>query len=140
MYTDTRANRLGWLLDQQLGTLDGVRHAVLISADGLLHSRTSSIGQDDGERYAAIASALRGAGRSYAEEFEGGGLRQIVLELSNYVCLITQAGKNMLLLAQTANPSADVATIAHQMQELAGRVGGEMAIEARRDAEGQATG
>ncbi|KOU65953.1 hypothetical protein ADK55_06560 [Streptomyces sp. WM4235] len=141
MFTDTHSNKLGWLLDQQLGTLAGVHCAVLISADGLLHSRTSSIDQDQGERHAAIASSLRGAGRSYGEAFDGGGLRQIVLELTEYVCLITQAGEHMLLLAQTTGPDADIATIAHQMGELAVSVGDQMAVEARRPVpEAQAAG
>ncbi|MFI7174809.1 roadblock/LC7 domain-containing protein [Streptomyces spororaveus] len=132
MFTDTHSNKLGWFLDKELGTLAGVRCAVLISADGLLHSRTSSIDQDGGERYAAIASSVRGAARTYSEEFAGGGLRQVVLEMDEYVCLITQAGQNMLLLVQTTDADADLATIAHQMGELAVSVGDRMAVEARK--------
>ncbi|MFF5488760.1 roadblock/LC7 domain-containing protein [Streptomyces virginiae] len=141
MFTDTHANTLGWLLDEQLGTLQGVRCAVLISADGLLHSRTSSITQEQGERHAAIASSLRGAARTYSQEFHGGGVRQVLLEMQEYVCLITHAGQNMLLLVQTTGPDADIATIAHQMGELAGSVGSQMAVEARKtDPEAQAAG
>ncbi|MEU9415993.1 roadblock/LC7 domain-containing protein [Streptomyces sp. NPDC048272] len=141
MFSDTHSNTLGWLLDEQLGTLEGVRGAVLISADGLLHSRTSSIDQEQAERHAAIASSLRGGARTYSEEFGGGGMRQILLELNEYVCLITQAGENMLLLVQTIDPDADLATIAHQMAELAGKVGDQMAVEARKpDPDEQAAG
>lgn len=139
MFTNTHANTYGWLLDQEIGTLDGVRCAVLVSADGLLHSRTSSIDQDEGERYAAITSSLRGAARTYSEEFNGGGLRQVVLELGEYVSLITQTGENLLLLVQTTDPDADIATIAHQTGALAEKVGDKMAVEARRPGpEGQA--
>ncbi|MER6443664.1 roadblock/LC7 domain-containing protein [Streptomyces venezuelae] len=141
MFTDTHANTLGWLLDKQLGTLEGVSCAVLISADGLLHSRTSSVTQEQGERHAAIASSLRGAARTYSEEFAGGGVRQVLLEMHSYVCLITQAGENMLLLVQTTGPDADIATIAHQMGDLAASVGSQMTVEARRtDPEAQAAG
>ncbi|MFE9846597.1 roadblock/LC7 domain-containing protein [Streptomyces goshikiensis] len=132
MFTDTHANTYGWLLDQKIGTLTGVRCAVLVSADGLLHSRTSSISQGEGERYAAIASSLRGAARSYSEEFGGGGLRQVVLELDHFVSLITQTGANLLLLVQTTDPDADITTIAHQTGALAEKLGDQLAVKARR--------
>lgn len=45
---DTHSNSLGWLLDQELGSVEGVRYAVLMSSDGLLKARTETIGQDDG--------------------------------------------------------------------------------------------
>ncbi|WP_079170876.1 roadblock/LC7 domain-containing protein [Streptomyces sp. CC53] len=98
MFADTHSNTLGWLLEEQLGTLAGVRCGVLISTDGLLHSRTSSIDQNQGERYAAIFAGLHGAARTFSQEFDGGGMRQLLLELPESVCLITQAGKNVFLL------------------------------------------
>ncbi|MFI6112814.1 roadblock/LC7 domain-containing protein [Kitasatospora sp. NPDC051164] len=131
MFTDTHANTLGWLLDERLATLDGVQCAVLLSTDGLLHSRTASIGHDQAERHAAIVASLRGAARTYSEEFSGGGMRQLLLELNSYVCLVTQAGPNALLLVQTTGPDVDLAAIAHQMGELAVSVGDQMAVEAR---------
>ncbi|MFJ5635114.1 roadblock/LC7 domain-containing protein [Streptomyces goshikiensis] len=141
MFADTHSNTLGWLLDQKLGTLTGVACAVLLTADGLLHSRTSSLDQDQAERRAAVAAGLRGAARGYNDEFEGDGVRQVVLELTNYVCLLTQAGENALLLVQTTDPDADLATIAHQAAKLAASVGEQMAVGTRQPlAEEQAAG
>ncbi|MFI2736628.1 roadblock/LC7 domain-containing protein [Streptomyces sp. NPDC018711] len=131
MFADTHANTFGWLLDERFATLDGVECAVLLTTDGMLHSRTSSVSHDAAERHAAIASSLRGATHAYSEEFHGGGMRQLLLELNEYVCLITQAGPNALLLVQTSGPDVDLAAVAHQMSELAVSVGEEMAVEPR---------
>lgn len=139
--TKPHANGLGWLLDQRLGTLPGVHGAVLVSADGLLHSRTSSLDQETAEARSAVAATLKGAARAYSESFGGGGVRQILLELVNHVALITETGENVLLLVQTTGPDADISAVAHQAAELAVSVGKHMAVEARGPAaEEQATG
>ncbi|MFZ3491904.1 roadblock/LC7 domain-containing protein [Streptomyces sp. 5.8] len=130
-FTDTHANSLGWLLDSELGALDGVRCAVLVSVDGLIHSRTSSLTQDEGERHAAIASGLRASARAYSEAFAGGGVRQILLEFNEHMCLITSTGVNLLLLVQTTGPDVDIATITHQMGVLGGRVGDHLNVASR---------
>ncbi|MFE8941113.1 roadblock/LC7 domain-containing protein [Streptomyces sp. NPDC007872] len=129
--TNTHANPLGWLLDSELGSLAGVDFAVLASGDGLLSSRTNSVGQDKAEAMAAIGSTLRGTATGLSHEIKGGGVRQLLVELDNGVCLITGAGENMLLLAKTS-ADADIATITQAMVMLAGRVGHEMSVAARR--------
>lgn len=45
--SDTRSTTLGWLLDEQLGSVEGVRYAVLMSGDGLLNTRTETISQNE---------------------------------------------------------------------------------------------
>ncbi|MGW1726720.1 roadblock/LC7 domain-containing protein [Streptomyces sp. NPDC002306] len=130
--TTSHANALGWLLDEQLGSLRDVRHAVLISADGLLHSRTRSLAQESAEKRAAMGSGLLAIAREYGAVSEGGGCRQVLMELENRLCLLGQAGVNMLLLVETAGPDADVAIIAGQMEMLAKRVGEHLSIADRR--------
>ncbi|MEU5900131.1 MULTISPECIES: roadblock/LC7 domain-containing protein [Streptomyces] len=129
--TVTTGNELGWLLDRALGSIEGVRHAVLMSSDGLLHSRTAGIGQDEAEKFAAITAAVRAAALAYDEETGGGGTRQALIELTNHVGLITQAGGNTMLSVQTTGPDADIGLITHHMLELAQRVGHEMKVAPR---------
>ncbi|MCX4597499.1 roadblock/LC7 domain-containing protein [Streptomyces sp. NBC_01549] len=123
---DTHSNSLGWLLDQELGTVEGVRYAVLMSSDGLLRARTETISQDDGEKFAALTAALRAAGKAW-DEFTGGeGMRQLLIESVGCIGLTTTAAKNTMLSVCTTGPDADVGLISHHMVRLASRVGHEM--------------
>ncbi|MBM7438723.1 roadblock/LC7 domain-containing protein [Streptomyces sp. HB132] len=130
-FANTHANALGWLLDESLGSLSSVRCAVLISSDGLLHSRTADLPQDAAEKRAAMGSGLLGIAREYGAVSEGGGCRQVLMELEERLCLIGQAGTNMLLLVETTGPDADIAVIAGQMELLARRVGQHMRVADR---------
>lgn len=138
-FTSTHANALGWLLDSELGSLNGVKCAVLISSDGLLYSRTDSLTQEEGEKLSAMGSGFLAIAREYNNYSDGGGVRQVLVELDAHICLIGQAGTNMLLLVETSGPDADVATIAQQMAALAQRVGHEMAVADRQPAEAPRT-
>ena len=55
---------LRWLLDQLIVRTVGIDMAVLLSADGLLLSRSSGMGLEPAEHLAATASALTGLARS----------------------------------------------------------------------------
>ncbi|MEV7731597.1 roadblock/LC7 domain-containing protein [Streptomyces sp. NPDC088921] len=130
--SDTRSNTLGWLLDKQLGCVEGVRYAVLMSSDGLLKARTTAISQDDGEKFAALTAALRAAGKAW-DEFTGGqGMRQVLIESIGCFGLTTTAGKNTMLSVCTTGPHADIGLISHQMAQLAVQLGEQMGTAERR--------
>ncbi|MER6952572.1 roadblock/LC7 domain-containing protein [Streptomyces sp. NPDC002623] len=128
---DTTSNDLGWLLDEQLGSVPGVRYAVLMSGDGLLKARTETIGQDDGEKFAALTAALRAAGKAW-DEFAGGqSLRQVLIESNQCFGLTTSAG-DMTMLSVCTDPDADIGLISHQMAQLAVRLGTQLGTAERR--------
>ncbi|MGP3777116.1 roadblock/LC7 domain-containing protein (plasmid) [Streptomyces sp. SDT5-1] len=117
--TAPHANSRGEDLERFIGSLDGVRCAVLLSGDGLLHSRTHGLTQDEGERLAAMASGIWAITGQYDQGSRGGGVRQVLLELDRHLCLISQVGENMRLMVETTSPHVDVATIAGQMALMA---------------------
>ncbi|MEU6485867.1 roadblock/LC7 domain-containing protein [Streptomyces sp. NPDC046887] len=121
--SDTHSNTLGWLLDEQLGSVEGVRYAVLMSGDGLLKARTRTIGQEDGEKLAALTASLRAAGRAWDEFTGGAGVRQQLIECVGNVGLTTAAGQNTMLSVCTTGPHADIGLIGRHMAELAVRLG-----------------
>ncbi|MFF3501202.1 roadblock/LC7 domain-containing protein [Streptomyces sp. NPDC003247] len=128
---DTRSNTLGWLLDEQLGSVEGVRYAVLLSGDGLLKARTQTIGQEDGEKLAALTASLRASGRAW-DEFTGGqGVRQQLIESVGNIGLTTAAGQNTMLSVVTTGPHADVGLISHHMALLVVRLGDQLGTEER---------
>jgi predicted regulator of Ras-like GTPase activity (Roadblock/LC7/MglB family) len=129
-FTNTHANPLGFLLDNELGGLDGVVLAALVTSDGLLSSRTKNVSQETAEKLAAASTALRGTALALGEESQCGGVRQVLVEMDGGLCVVMGAGTNMLLLTLTG-PDADIGTITHAMVQLAGRDGHEMTAAQR---------
>jgi predicted regulator of Ras-like GTPase activity (Roadblock/LC7/MglB family) len=124
-------NRLGWLLRDL--EVPGVRFAVLLSDDGLRIAHSAGVGRDDADRFAAAAAGLRALGKALGE-FCGGAestVRQSITEYQDGMIFITAAGEGALLGVSTT-AEIDVSLIAHRLNELAGRVGHELAAQPRR--------
>ena len=79
--TSNSAGDLSWLLDELVERLAGVRYAVVHSTDGLLLGRSSVMNREDAEHFGAMAATLYGLARSAGTRFDGGGVRQAVIEL-----------------------------------------------------------
>ncbi|WP_067660976.1 roadblock/LC7 domain-containing protein, partial [Nocardia harenae] len=129
------SNKLGWLLEDL--EVPGVRFAVLLSDDGLRIAHSAGISKDDAERFAAAASGLRSLGKALGEfcGSNGNAVRQNMTEYDEGMVMITAAGEGALLgVATTAD--LDVGLVAHRMNELAARVGHELASAPRRRDDG----
>lgn len=113
---------LRWLLDDFVGRVAGADRIVVLSADGLLVSRSSGLSNEDAEHLAAIASAFQGLARGAARHFEGGGVRQTLVEMDNVFLVVTAAGRGACL-AVLASDKADLGLIAYEMNILLKRVG-----------------
>ncbi|MBJ7903895.1 roadblock/LC7 domain-containing protein [Streptomyces sp. NPDC004549] len=129
--SETHANSLGWLLDEQLGSVEGVRYAVLVSGDGLLKARTHTIDQEGGEKLAALTASLRASAKAWDDFTGGGGVRQHLVECANNFCLTTAAGQNTTLMVCTTGPLADVGLITDHMVRLAVQLGTQLSTGER---------
>ena len=114
---------LDWLLSDLVRKVAGVRHAVVLSADGLLIGRASTLARDDAEHLAAIASAFQSLARSAGRQFDGGRVRQTVVEMDNAVLFVTAAGQGACL-ALLAGADANLGLVAYEATMLVNRVGG----------------
>jgi predicted regulator of Ras-like GTPase activity (Roadblock/LC7/MglB family) len=56
---------LRWLLDDLVDRVPGLDRAIVLSADGLLLSRSGTLTEDDADRLAAVASAFQGLARGW---------------------------------------------------------------------------
>ena len=79
--TSSSPGDLNWLLDDLVDRLAGVRYAVVLSTDGLLLGRSTTMTREDAEHFAAMSSTLYGLARSAGNRLDGGGVRQAVIEL-----------------------------------------------------------
>jgi predicted regulator of Ras-like GTPase activity (Roadblock/LC7/MglB family) len=113
---------LRWLLDDFVGRVAAADRVVVLSADGLLIGRSSSLSHEDGEHLSAIASAFQGLARGAARHFKSGGVRQTLVEMDNAFLVVTAAGRGACL-AVLASDEADLGLIAYELNILLNRVG-----------------
>ncbi|MCU1646901.1 MAG: hypothetical protein JWN03_7176 [Nocardia sp.] len=134
--TTSNAGDLNWLLDDLVDRLAGVRHAVVHSTDGLLLGRSSAMSREDAEHFGAMSSTLYGLARSAGTRFDGGGVRQAVIELDRAVLFVTAAGSNACLALQ-ASEQANLGMVAYEMNLTVQRVGTYLSTTPRHHLAGQ---
>jgi predicted regulator of Ras-like GTPase activity (Roadblock/LC7/MglB family) len=121
---------LQWLLDDFVERVAAVDRAVVLSADGLLVGRSSSLSIDDGEHLSAVASGFQSLARGAARHFASGRVRQTMVEMDHAFLFVTAAGLGACL-AVLASEKADVGLVAYEMNILIKRVGTHMSAAPR---------
>lgn len=91
--TDNTA-ALGWLMNDLVERVVGVRHAILLSVDGLLMARSEGLPRADAEHLSAVGSAFRSLSHGAGRRFGLGGVRQTVVELETAYLLVAEAGSS----------------------------------------------
>ena len=66
---------LTWLVNDLVGRVDQTRHAVVLSADGLLMATTRDLRQEDAEHLSAVAAGFQSLARGAGRHFGGGPVR-----------------------------------------------------------------
>ena len=130
---DSDNNELGWMLDDAL-QLPETRHAILLSADGLLTAHSQGISRDDAERQAASMSGLQSLARNTAE-FCGNqpsAWRQTVSEFDGGYIFLAAAGEGAYLAVSTTE-KVDIETVSFRIHELVQRLGAYLTSPARQD-------
>ncbi|KUN79050.1 dynein regulation protein LC7 [Streptomyces bungoensis] len=108
---------LSWVLNSVL-EVRGARHAVLVSADGLLMERSADIGRDEAETNAAAMSSIQSLCRAVAA-FVGGGegaWKQTLIEFDNGWVFLVEAGDGSHLAVSTA-ADVDMEAMSFRMQK-----------------------
>lgn len=104
-----------WMLDE-IRSVRGVRHAVVLTSDGLLKVRTEHTDGDIADKLAAACAGLTSLGRGISDEFGGGGEpRQVMVEFEGGFLFVREAGDGSRLAVVTESV-IDPALIAQQMQ------------------------
>lgn len=114
---------LSWTLDSVLEVPEA-RHALLVSADGLLMARSKELGRDQADGVAAAISGLQSLSRTLAGFCEGtsAGWRQTLVEFDGGWCFLISAGPGAYL-AVAASPDVDMMAITFRMQQLVRQLG-----------------
>jgi predicted regulator of Ras-like GTPase activity (Roadblock/LC7/MglB family) len=114
-----------WMLDEVTG-VKGVRHAVVLTADGLVKARSAQTSRDVAERLAAACAGLKSIGQSLARQFcaSGAASRQVLVEFDGHggYLFVRGAGDGSHLAVVTEH-AVDPGLIAQQMQAQVLKIG-----------------
>ncbi|MBL1101359.1 roadblock/LC7 domain-containing protein [Streptomyces sp. NA02950] len=116
-------NDLSWMLDSAL-EVPGARHALLVSADGLLMARSQEVRKDEADTVAAAMSGIQSLSRTMGG-FCGDpqmNWRQTLVEFDGGWVFLISAGEGAYLAVSSA-PDVDMADITFRMQQLVGQLG-----------------
>lgn len=130
---------LNWLLDDLVGRIGEIRHALVLSSDGLSTGASGGLSREDSEHLAAVASGFHSLAKGAGRHFEVGEVRQTMVELDDAYLFVTAAGDGSCL-AVLSDAEADVGLIAYEMALLVKRVGAHLGAEPRSDGPSPAAG
>jgi hypothetical protein len=114
-----------WMLDEIAG-VRGVRHAVVLSADGIVKAHSDQTRKEDADRLAAACAGLKSIGQGLARQFaDGGGTsRQVMVEFDgDGGFLFVRGAGDGSHLAVVTGQVVDPGLIAQQMQAQVNKIG-----------------
>ncbi|MFC6882146.1 MULTISPECIES: roadblock/LC7 domain-containing protein [Actinomadura] len=112
-----------WVVGR-LARVQGVRHAIVCSVDGLLKARSESTGPEEADRLSARCSGLLSLARDQAGEFGTGekALYQLMVgHEGGYLFVRSAAARSCL--AVVTGPVINAALIAQEMQAMVLKLG-----------------
>lgn len=127
---------LDWLLDDLTERIDHIRHALVLSNDGLVTGASTGLAREDAEHLAAVSSGLHSLARGSGRHFRAGQPRQTMVEFDEALLFVTAAGDGSCLCV-LSDAEADVGQVAYEMTLMVKRVGAHLATAPRT---GQAAG
>ena len=121
---------LGWLLDDLTKRMESVRHALVLSNDGLVTGGSSELRREDAEHLAAVSSGLHSLAKGSGRHFHAGNVRQTMIEFDDAVLFVTAAGDGSCLCV-LSSAEADIGQVAYEMTLLVNRVGEHLGVDVR---------
>ncbi|MFG2550540.1 roadblock/LC7 domain-containing protein [Streptomyces sp. NPDC048581] len=134
-----RSGELDWLLDDLVLRVGEVRHAVVLSNDGLAVGASTGLRREDAEHLAAVASGFHSLAKGAGRHFGAGGVRQTMVEMDDAFLFVAAAGDGSCLAVLTA-VTADIGLVAYEMARLVKRVGEHLYTPTRASARPPAAG
>jgi len=112
-----------WMVDE-VTWVQGVRHVVVATSDGLVTARSEGSGEDIADRLAAACAGLHSLGRSVGREFGTGShdVQQVMVGFDGGFLFVRRAGDGSHLAVVTEQV-VDPAVIGQQMQAQVLKIG-----------------
>ncbi|HEY2284650.1 MAG TPA: roadblock/LC7 domain-containing protein [Streptosporangiaceae bacterium] len=130
MTPTANAGQLSWLLDNLATRIEPVRQAVILSRDGLVVAASAGLSREDSDHLSALAAGVQSLARGAGRHFNGGEVRQTIIEMESAFLFIMAAGEGTCL-AVLCSGEANVALVAYEMAMLIRRMGKYLAAPPR---------
>ncbi len=114
--------RLDWLVDDFVRRVSGVRHALVVSGDGLRLAASDQLGTGLADQLSAVASGLVSLTRGAAQCFHAEPVRQTIVEMAGGYLFVTSIADGSAL-AVFADAQCDIGMVGYEMTMLVSRVG-----------------
>ncbi|MFB4419613.1 roadblock/LC7 domain-containing protein [Streptomyces sp. QL37] len=124
------SGELDWLLDDLVARVSEIRHAVVLSNDGLAVGASLALGREDAEHLAAVASGFNSLAKGTGRHFGAGGVRQTMVEMDEGFLFVVAAGDGSCLTV-LSTAFSDIGLVAYEMARLVKRVGEHLATPVR---------
>ncbi|WP_416975482.1 roadblock/LC7 domain-containing protein [Streptomyces sp. 4F14] len=121
---------LDWLLDDLTERVEHVRHALVLTTDGLVAGASTGLRREDAEHLAAVSSGLHSLAKGSGRHFGAGQVRQTMVEFDDALLFVTAAGTGSCLCVLTG-AEADMGQVAYEMTLLVSRVGEHLTMDVR---------
>ncbi|MFM9442648.1 roadblock/LC7 domain-containing protein [Streptomyces acidiscabies] len=121
---------LDWLLDDLTERVEHVRHALVLTTDGLVAGASTGLRREDAEHLAAVSSGLHSLAKGSGRHFGAGRVRQTMVEFDDALLFVTAAGTGSCLCVLTG-AEADMGQVAYEMTLLVSRVGEHLTMDVR---------
>ena len=123
-----------WTLDGLL-KLPGVRHALVLTPDGLVRTYSEGLHRDTADRMAAVLASYQAAARTMAESCgePEGSWQQGVTEFGGGFVFLISAGDNGFLSVAT-DKDVEMHVVTARMHHTAGQLGTALSSPQRLDA------
>ena len=95
---------------------------MIFSGDGLTVGTSQGLRREDAEHLSALAAGVQSLARGAGRHFQGGVVRQTIIEMTSAFLFITAAGHGTCIAVLTS-ADADVSLVAYEMAMLVKRVG-----------------
>lgn len=114
------AANFNWLLDNFVKSVPGVRHTLVVSADGLLMAMSDELDRTSGDQMSAIVAGMSSLTRGAARQLRSGDVRQSIIEMDTlFLFLMTISDGSVL--AVVADAGCDVGLVGYEMALLVSR-------------------
>ena len=130
------ARNLGFLVNDLVRKVPGVREAIVLSADGLLMAKSAELDREGADRCAAVASGLIGLAHGAATRFGGGRVNEVIVEMEHALLLVTGISDGSAL-AVVADAGCDIGLVGYEMAVFVERVGAVLTPELRAELQGE---
>jgi predicted regulator of Ras-like GTPase activity (Roadblock/LC7/MglB family) len=116
------AQGLNWLITEFVNAVPDVAHTVVVSSDGLPLAYSDGLPKERADQLAAVTAGLISLTQGASRIFDGGPVRQTVVEMQRGLLLIMSISDGSSL-AVLASAECDMGLVAYQMTLLVERTG-----------------